>query len=219
MVSAQGFVAPLGSSEWDDLGTRLERRHAVDFLIETIRDAAEPPVVAAIGPLTNVAAALRRAPEIARRVRALVLMGGRLGPEAHRGEHNFNSDAEATAVVLGCGAPLQIGTYEVTCQAKIGEAELPRLRAAAPACSAAASQLAHYLQVTKRTATSMYDPLSLTLAYTDRFLTTRPVALRWQTGERLVTLSTAEQGTPNAAVSVDLDAPAFVEHLLTALGA
>ena len=219
MASARQYIDTLDPAAWHALDARLDQRHAVDFLIEMILAAPEPPVVAAIGPLTNVAAAFQRAPETTRRIYRLVLMGGRLGQDAERGEHNFNSDAAATAAVLAGGAPLWIGTYEVTCQARIGEAELPRLRAGTPPCRAAAEQLVAYLRRGSRTATSMYDPLSLTLAYSDRFLATRPVALRCRTEDRLAVLTVDESAGPNAHVSADLDAPAFVEHLLTTIGA
>jgi inosine-uridine nucleoside N-ribohydrolase len=220
MTSARGFVGPPGSEEWDALGERLGAGDAVDFLIQTVTEASEPPVLAAVGPLTNVADAFRRSPEIVGKLRSVVLMGGRLGPEAARGEHNFNSDPEATRLVLESGAPLRIGTYEITCQARIGEAELPRLRAGSPASRAAADQLELYIHRHNRQATSMYDPLSLTLAYTDRFLPTAPVAITVaRTAPRLVELAVREGVEPTAHVSVNLHAAAFVEHLLTTIGA
>ena len=219
MRSGLGFVAPEGSAEWAALGARTHPQGAVEFLTEAILAAPEPPVLAAIGPLTNLGDAFRRAPELARKVRAVILMGGRLGPDAAMGEHNFNADPQATRLVLESGAPLKIGTYEITCQARIGEAELPRLRAGTAACRAAAGQLALYLTQCQRTATSMYDPLALTLAYTDRYLQTRPMALRVQTSATLACLAVARDAPATADVSVALDAPAFVEHLLSTIGA
>jgi inosine-uridine nucleoside N-ribohydrolase len=219
MSSGRGFVAPPGSVEWNALGARLHPEPAVDLIIRTVSEAAEPPVVAAIGPLTNLAAALRRAPEMARRARAVALMGGRLGAEAALGEHNFNSDPEATRIVLESGARLLIGTYEVTMQARIGIAELPRLRAGTPACRATADQLERYLTARNRTATSMYDPLSLTLAYTDRYLSTMPVALATTIADRRVHLRLAAGAPPTAHVTTALDAPAFVDYLLATIGA
>ena len=64
--------------------------------------------------------ALRAAPDIATRLGALVIMGGRLGPESAIGEHNFNMDPEATAIVLASGAPIRLGTFEVTRDAVLG---------------------------------------------------------------------------------------------------
>jgi purine nucleosidase len=217
--SGEGFVDGPGSAEWTALGAGLLERPAPEFLVETILGAPEPPVLAAIGPLTNLGAALRRAPEVARKVRALVLMGGRLEDESALGEHNVNSDPEATRIVLESGAPLRIGTYEVTREARLGATDLPRLRAGPPACQAAAGQLALYLEQMGRSATSMYDPLSLTAAYTDRYLTLRPAAVRVTAGVQLAVLWEEPGAPPNAEVSVGLDAPAFIAYLLGVLSA
>jgi inosine-uridine nucleoside N-ribohydrolase len=214
MTSARGFVGARGTAEWDALGERLRSEHAVDAIVDFVARSATPPVLAAVGPLTNLAEAIRRAPELALRVHAIVLMGGRLGEDAARGEHNFNMDPEATRIVLESGAPLKIGTWDVTSQAQLGEQHLARLRAAGPAGSAAASQLETYLRHRKRPWTSMYDPISLTMAYTDRYLQTKPMALRLTTGPRLAVLSVDPDAPATAEVSVGLDAPAYVEHQL-----
>jgi inosine-uridine nucleoside N-ribohydrolase len=219
LSSALGFVGPPGSDEWETLGGGIARAGAVDVLIETVRACPEPPVLVAIGPLTNVGDAFRRAPDLPRRLRSLILMGGRLGTDAEKGEFNFNSDPPATRLVLESGAPLKIGTYDVTSRARIGYAHLPRLRAGSPACRAAAEQLERYMTLKPRADTAMYDPLSLTLAYTGRYLVMRPVALRPSYADRLVHLRVDERAPPTAEVSVDLDAPAFIEHLLASIGA
>lgn len=68
-------------------GAEWERTPASEFIVDTLR--AEPPrsvVIVALGPLSNVAAALYTAPDIAARIRSLVIMGGDLHhPEASRG--------------------------------------------------------------------------------------------------------------------------------------
>jgi purine nucleosidase len=218
MTSARGFVSGRGSAEWDTLGARLDGRHGVDFMLDLVRSAAEPPVIAAVGPLTNIAEALRREPDLGQRIRALVIMGGRLRDDTARGEHNFNCDPTATRIVLESGAPLAIGTFEVTEHARIGEPHLARLRAGDGASRAAADQLELYLGVRKRAVTSMFDPISLTLAYTDAYLTTRHVALRVTQPAEKPVLQVEEGATPNARVSTALDAEGFVEHLLTSIG-
>ena len=216
MASAVGLAGTPGDETWERLGQRLDPRPAADVLVEQIRAASGPIVLAAIGPLTNVAAALRRAPDLARKVDRLVLMGGRLGDGAERGEHNFNCDPEATRIVLESGARLQIGTWEVTAQAQLTREHVARLRTGDPACRSAAQQLETYLAHRKREWTSMYDPLSMTLAYTGAYLQTRPMRLGLEVAERRAVLS--EGGSVDAEVSVGLDAAGFVEHLLTTLG-
>ncbi|HEU5315244.1 MAG TPA: nucleoside hydrolase [Chloroflexota bacterium] len=217
MASARGMVGQAGSELWERLGRGLERRGAVDLIVETVRSSGEPVTLVAIGPLTNVAAALHRAPDLAGRVQEIVLMGGRLGEEAPKGEHNFNCDPEATRIVLESGARLKIGTYEVTRRAQLRREHVAALRAGDAASRAAGEQLNAYLDHCRRDWTSMYDPLSLTLAYTDRYLPTRGAALRVETSERQVLLSEEPGAAPTADVSAALDADGFVEHLLTTI--
>ncbi len=76
---------------------RPREKHAADFLIETIRGRPREVVVAAIGPLTNVALALAKDPEIASLSRELVVMGGGIG---RLPEFNFWMDPEAARMTL-----------------------------------------------------------------------------------------------------------------------
>ena len=235
LTSGHGYV---DLTEWEQLAAALHPQPGVDFLIETVLSAPEPPVLVAIGPLTNVAAALRREPRLARRLQSLILMGGRLGEHADLGEHNFNSDAEATQVVIEsgcplwwraraaqsdenrwCGSGLAIGTYEVTRQARIGETERATLHATGDAaCMAVAAMLDLYLQERRRQATSMYDPATLTLGYTDEFVTLRRGRFTLtRAGDDLMQLHFDPQATPNGAASVAIRPAALVAHLLAVI--
>lgn len=210
-TSGEGAVAPEEAAELD---RRLHPQQAVDFLIEQIMTASEPPVLVTIGPLTNVGAALQREPALGRRLRALVMMGGCLGEDAEEGEFNVNSDPLATRTVLESGARLRIGTYEVTRRTVLGWDAVVRLRRSEdPACVAAAAQLERYLVVLKRPATSMYDPVTLTLAYTERFLRMQQVRLAATYDTRRTYLQVRPDGPIRAEVSIDIDAPAFEAHL------
>jgi inosine-uridine nucleoside N-ribohydrolase len=195
---------------------------APEELVSRIHDIARAggpaPLLVAIGPLTNVGVALRLDPTIAQALGALVLMGGRLGSDAERGEHNVNMDPEATKIVLESGVRLRIGTFEVTCRATLDRADEARLVASPDvACRAAGEMLGLYFQQRQRDWTSMYDPLTLTLAYTDAFLTTQPARIAGTYADQLSRWDVVA-GAPNADVSVDLDAPAFHKHLLRTIG-
>jgi inosine-uridine nucleoside N-ribohydrolase len=162
-----------------------------------------------------VGAALRQEPRLAARLRALVVMGGRLGPEAGRGEHNVNADPEATRLVLESGARLRLGTYEVTMQARMGRPAVERLRQTGDeACRAAAGMLELYLRQVQRADTAMYDPPTLTLAHSEAFLSMRAARLRATYGEQLVSLEAEAGGPVTAEVSVACAADAFMEYLL-----
>ena len=96
----------------------LAEGHAVDFLIETLR--REPPgsvTLCPIGPLTNIATAFERAPDIAARVAEIVLMGGayfEVGNVTPAAEFNIYVDPEAARIVFGSGAPLVVMPLDVT---------------------------------------------------------------------------------------------------------
>jgi inosine-uridine nucleoside N-ribohydrolase len=89
---------------------------AVGFIIETCR-AAEGTWLVPTGPLTNVALALRAAPDLARRIAGISLMGGgTFGNRSYCAEFNIWADPEAAAIVFGCGAPITMAGLDVTHQ-------------------------------------------------------------------------------------------------------
>ncbi len=93
---------------------------------------AGPLTVAALGPLTNLALALRLAPHIASRIERLAVMGGArdLGNMTPAAEFNFWVDPHAAAIVLGAGVPLALFGLHLTHQAVPEAEELAALAAA-----------------------------------------------------------------------------------------
>jgi purine nucleosidase len=87
-----------------------ERKHAVDAMIETI--AAHPGIVlVTLGPLTNVALAVARAPEIVSYVSRCVVMGGNPCTEGNvtpAAEYNMWVDPEAARRVMRSGLPVEL---------------------------------------------------------------------------------------------------------------
>ncbi len=97
---------------------RLADRHGVDFLIETLRSEPEKTVtLCALGPLTNLATAFTRAPDIVPRVEQIVLMGGGLfegGNTTPAAEFNIYVDPEAADIVMKSGIPITMIPLDVT---------------------------------------------------------------------------------------------------------
>lgn len=82
---------------------RIARRHAVDFLIDTIESAPGRVTLLAIGPMTNLAIALRLRPDIEKKIKRLVFMGGSVHTpnyDSRAAEFNFWFDPEAAQIVL-----------------------------------------------------------------------------------------------------------------------
>ena len=97
--------------------------HAVDFIIDSLRDHAPGTVtLCPLGPLTNIATALQKAPDIARRIAKIVLMGGGYfegGNITPAAEFNIYVDPEAADIVLKCGAPIVVMPLDVTHKALV----------------------------------------------------------------------------------------------------
>ncbi len=96
----------------------LQPVHGADFIIDTLRDAPSGSVtLVPIGPLTNIAIAFERAPEIIGKVAEIVLMGGayfEVGNITPAAEFNIFVDPEAADIVFRSGAPLVVMPLDVT---------------------------------------------------------------------------------------------------------
>ena len=91
--------------------------HAVDVIIEKILEVPGEMTLVAIGPLTNLAMAVRREPRIAQSVREVVIMGGALrvpGNVTPVSEFNIFVDPHAARIVLHAGWPIRLVSLDVT---------------------------------------------------------------------------------------------------------
>ncbi len=97
---------------------KLQSRHGVDFIVETLA-AAEPGSITlcTLGPLTDVAMALVKAPECAAGIREIVMMGGayfEVGNITPTAEFNIYVDPEAADVVMRSGLPITMAPLDLT---------------------------------------------------------------------------------------------------------
>lgn len=103
-----------------DPRTPRQETHAVDFLVECLRDASpESVTLVPTGPLTNIAAAMERDRRILDAVRRIVLMGGAMreaGNHSPSAEFNMLVDPQAADIVLGCERPITMLGLDVTHQ-------------------------------------------------------------------------------------------------------
>jgi purine nucleosidase len=112
----------------------LQPRHGVDFLIETLRHEAPGTVtLCPLGPLTNIATAFTRAPDIVGRVQQVVLMGGayfEVGNITPAAEFNIYVDPEAAEIVFKSGVDLVVMPLDVTHRALSTRPRVEAFRAA-----------------------------------------------------------------------------------------
>lgn len=206
-----GRLAPASVPAWQLLGERILAHPGAVTLVP-------------IGPLTNVALALKWFPEIRGALREIVMMGGnaRVGPEAWKTpvwEYNVGSDPEASRIVFESGVPITMVGLDVTLQVQIGRGLIPKLREnGKPLGRMVADQLEIYLDTHRRDQTFMHDPLAVALLLDRTLCRTERMQVSIETrGEftRGMTVCTAPPGDAkgNADVCVTVDAAGFEEFL------
>jgi purine nucleosidase len=105
----------------------------VDFIIDTLRqNPSQTITLCPLGPLTNIAAAFQKAPDIVARVQEIVLMGGayfEVGNITPAAEFNIYVDPEAADIVLKSGAPIVMMPLDVTHKVIATRARVDAIRA------------------------------------------------------------------------------------------
>lgn len=128
----------------------LQDIHAVDFIIDTLRtEPAGTVTLCPIGPLTNIATALQRAPDIAQRVQEIVLMGGayfEVGNITPTAEFNIYVDPEAADIVFRSGVPLVVMPLDVTHKALVTTARNQAFRAIGTPAGTAVAQMTDFFE-------------------------------------------------------------------------
>lgn len=128
----------------------LQETHAVDFIVETLL-AEEPGSVTLcpLGPLTNIAAALNRAPEIAGRIREIVLMGGGFfegGNVTPAAEFNIYVDPHAAEIVFASGIPIVMMPLDVTHKALTTAKRVAAFRALGTSVGVATAEMLEFFE-------------------------------------------------------------------------
>ncbi|MCK5500155.1 MAG: nucleoside hydrolase [Tritonibacter mobilis] len=110
----------------------LQDQHGVEFIIDTLRAEAPGTVtLCPLGPLTNIGAAFRKAPDIIDRVQEIVLMGGayfEVGNITPAAEFNIYVDPEAARDVLASGVKITMMPLDVTHKALTSRARVQAFR-------------------------------------------------------------------------------------------
>ena len=126
-------------------------QHAVDFIIATLRrEPAGTVTLCTLGPLTNIALALQKAPDVMLRARELVMMGGGFfegGNITPAAEFNIYVDPQAADLVIRSGIPLVMLPLDVTHQLLTTKARVQRIGAIG---TRAASVMVEWLEFFER---------------------------------------------------------------------
>jgi purine nucleosidase len=132
-----------------DPRTPLQDKHAVDFIVETLRAAEDESIsLVPTGPLTNIGTVIDRAPDVLPKIRQLVIMGGAMregGNYSPSAEFNILVDPHAADIVFNCGRPITSMGLDVTHQVLSTRARVERIRQLAnPVAEATAGMLGFF---------------------------------------------------------------------------
>lgn len=209
----------------DDLATPDLPIDAVDYLVETVLAHPGEITLLAIGPLTNVAAAVLRHPDFASSLKHLMIMGGKVnmafsawGPA----EHNIKCDPDAAAIVFKSGANISLVPLDVTLRALIRQDGVDALLARGDEYhTQLGDQVARYPGFVDRGgSTFLHDPLAAMALVAPDLLTWQDFRLDVELNGRLTRAMTVVY-TPTAdapatvRIAMDLDIPAC-ESLIAA---
>ncbi|WP_282128195.1 nucleoside hydrolase [Roseobacter litoralis] len=128
----------------------LQDQHAVDFIIDTLR--AEPSgtvTLCPLGPLTNIATAFQKAPDIVQRVQQIVLMGGayfEVGNITPTAEFNIYVDPQAAEITFKSGVDIVVLPLDVTHKALVTAPRNDAFRALSTPVGIAVAQMTDFFE-------------------------------------------------------------------------
>ncbi|MFK7764930.1 MAG: nucleoside hydrolase [Roseobacter sp.] len=128
----------------------LQEQHGVDFIIETLRGEASGTVtLCVLGPLTNIATAFERAPEIVGKVQEIVLMGGayfEVGNITPTAEFNIYVDPQAAKIVFDSGVKIVVLPLDVTHKALVTSERNAAFRALGTRVGIAVAEMTEFFE-------------------------------------------------------------------------
>ena len=128
----------------------LAEGHAVDFIIDQLRNSEAGSItLCPLGPLTNIATALQKAPDIASKVAEIVLMGGGYfegGNITPTAEFNIYVDPQAADIVFRSGIPIVVMPLDVTHKALVTKPRNDAFRAIGTPVGVAVAQMTDFFE-------------------------------------------------------------------------
>jgi inosine-uridine nucleoside N-ribohydrolase len=239
----------LGGVELPEPKMQPVKETATEIIRRIVRANPGEISIVAVGPLTNVATALRADPGLIPLIRSIVIMGGSLsgGNITPAAEFNFYVDPEAARIVFDSGAPITMVGLDVTRKVQIGDEQLKVMEGANNKVSQTAARILRgAMERMKKDygldapTMAMHDPLTVAqlidpgiLKLQDYYVlietsgeATAGQSLGYSRGpvRRSAPLEAGGAAAevtfhPNAKVGVDVDAPRFLKLLLNRLAA
>ncbi len=195
----------------------LDERHAVDFIIETLRASPGAIHLVATGPLTNIALALEKEPAIARWAASFTIMGGSYtrGNASVAAEFNIWADPEAAGIVFDADWQVVMIGLDLTLQAQANLKVIERFRALGALADELIVPLATFYfnpKVPDWDGQAVHDVCAVAYVARPDLFTVRPARVDIETTGEFTTGMTVvdfDPPIPNALVATSLDVDGF----------
>ena len=196
--------------------TRPVKDLAVDFIYKQLKARPGELTLLAVGPLTNIAELVTKYPECKPWIKRLVIMGGsvRVGynmkPPVDP-EWNIKADIKSAQIVFAAGLPLTVAPLDATAHLKL---EGDNLRRVFKTQSPLANQLEALFQLWGQPAPILFDPMAVTLCFTEKFC--KMEDLRLEVDDKGITRIV--DGVANARVATSARGEEYVAWFINRLG-
>jgi len=240
---AQGSVLPLvqplrasadvhgesgiGDARLPEPSARPVPGHAVDFLIKRVLAAPHEISIFPIGPLTNIAMAIRKEPRFADAVRELVIMGGAIqegGNMTALAEFNIYVDPHAAHIVFHSGIPITLIPLDVTHKCLLKQEHVDRLmKIDSPVTRFIRDAISVYIRTSLELGhegCALHDPLTLATILAPQLLTLKKyyvdvdISGGISMGKTLADILNVTKKQPNLSVAMDVRGTEFIELFL-----
>lgn len=201
---------------------KAEKTHAVQFIIETLMASDGDITLVPVGPLSNIAMAMRLEPRIIPKIQEIVLMGGAygLGNITAAAEFNIYADPEAASIVFRSGAPVVMMGLDLTSQAQCYPEIITRMEKIGNTASKLFSDIMNFVLKTQKEAygfegSPLHDSTCLAYLIDPDCIELKPmytqVELRSELcyGRTVCDYFNNSDEKPNSKVAVKLDANKF----------
>ncbi|MEK7276725.1 MAG: nucleoside hydrolase [Chloroflexota bacterium] len=208
--------------------TQPTSQHAVQLLIEKIMGAPGEITVVAIGPLTNLALAIRLEPRLVSAVRDVIIMGGAIrhgGNTTPLAEFNVYCDPHASHIVYHSGMPITLVPLDVTYQVILTQKDVDRLLAiSSPISRFIADATRFYMEFhdeyQNMEGCAINDPLALALVFAPDLVQTESLHVDVDIsggvsmGKTFADFYRLQKKAPNMNVALGVKARDFIELFL-----
>jgi len=218
----------LGYAQLPAARARPKVQHGIDFLIEQILSSPGEITLVALGPLTNIALAVRQEPRIVEAVKELIIMGGAIRCEGNTtalAEFNIYVDPHAAHIVFHAGMPTTLVPLDVTYQCILTPGDVERLQKIdSPMTQFLVEATRFYMEFHDEYQSiegcAINDPLALALSFAPELCTYRALPVDVDIsggismGKTMGDFYNYDKKPPNMKVALGVKARGFMELFL-----